>query len=95
MAAERPGGHGNEDGGPKMEKTGNRAAGRERISAGKAGIGAFEQPNGVLECWSVVEMGRLSHPLPLPHVRRPVRRLVRRSPAKAEASAKPDPPPQR
>ena len=82
-----------------MEKTGNRAAGREGISAGIAGIGNSAQPNGVLECRSVGEMVKFSHRQPHPLVRRPVRRPVRcpvrRSPAKAEASAKADPPPQR
>ena len=90
-----------------MEKTGNRAAGREGISAGNAGIGNSEQPNGVLECWSDGKMVKFSQPPSHPHVRRPVRRLVRRSPAKAEApaeaegpakaeaSVKAHPPPQR
>jgi len=53
-----------------MEKTGNMAAGREGFSAGNAGIGTSEQPNGVLECWSVGEMVKLSHPQPHHHLRR-------------------------
>jgi len=78
-----------------MEKTGNRAAGRDGISAGNGGIGNSEQPNRVLECWSVGEMVKFSHPSSHPHVRRPFGRLVRRSPAKAETSVKADLPPQR
>jgi len=57
-----------------MEKTGNRAAGQDGISAGNAGIGNSIQPSGVLECWSVGDVVKFSHPPSHPHVLRPVLR---------------------